>query len=109
GVDALLLTNSGDVTFGVNANHVISVATAGAGVAGKSLTLTSGAAGSGGSALAGGNLVLQGGAGGGTNGNGGNVNLDAGAKNGSGADGVINIGVTTASAVNISKSGVTTA
>ncbi|HSX45150.1 MAG TPA: hypothetical protein VLF39_03560, partial [Candidatus Saccharimonadales bacterium] len=109
GSDAFVLSNNGDVSFGANANHTISVATAGAGVAGKSLTISSGAAGSGGSTLAGGNLVLQGGAGGGTNGNGGNVSVDAGVKNGSGADGIINIGTTTASAVNISKTGVTTA
>ena len=108
GNDAFVLTNSGDIAFGANANHTISVATAGAGVAGKSLTLTGGAAGSGASALAGGNLVLQGGAGGGTNGAGGNIAIDAGAHAGSGSDGSISIGTTAASSVSIAKTGVTT-
>src|SRR5665647_348904 len=49
GSSAFLLSNSGDVTFGANANHTISVAAAGSGVAGKSITLSAGAAGSGGS------------------------------------------------------------
>jgi hypothetical protein len=106
--DVFTLSNSGDIAFGSNANHTISVATAAANGAGKSLTISSGAAGTGGAALAGGNLVLQGGAGGGTNGNGGNVSIDAGAKNGSGTDGTISIGTVNSSAVSIAKSGVTT-
>lgn len=101
GTDVFTLTNSGDLTFGNNANHTISVTTAGAGVAGKSLTLTGGAAGTGASALVGGNLVLQGGAGGGTNGNGGNVTIDAGAPNGSGVSGTISLGTVNASTITI--------
>src|SRR5262249_35634660 len=61
GSDAFTVTNSGDLTFGANANHTLSVATASSGVAGKSLTIAAGTAG-GGSTLAGGNLTLQGGA-----------------------------------------------
>jgi len=105
GNDAFVINNTGDINFGASANHSIVVTTAGAGVAGKSLTLIGGGAGTGGTALAGGNLVLQGGAGGGTNGNGGNVNIDAGAKNGTGNDGTISIGTTTASSITIGKSG----
>jgi hypothetical protein len=101
GNDAFILTNAGDATFGANANHTLSVTTAGSSVAGKSLTFTAGGAGSGGSALAGGNLVLQGGAGGGTNGAGGNVSIDAGAHNGSGTDGSVSIGTTYASSITL--------
>lgn len=65
GSDAFRITNSGDITFGANANHSISVATSGAATAGNSLTVTGGGAGTG-SALNGGNLVLKGGTGDGT-------------------------------------------
>jgi hypothetical protein len=92
GADALLATNAGDITFGTNtSSHTISVSTAGASVAGTTLNVTAGAAGTGGSALAGGNLVLQGGAGGGTNGNGGNVTLIGGVGNGTGTQGLVNL------------------
>lgn len=99
-VDVFTLSNSGDVTFGNNANHTLSVTTAGAGVAGKSLTMSAGGGGSG-SGSAGGDLVLQGGAAGGTNANGGNVTIDAGVKTGSGTAGSINIGTATASTIQI--------
>lgn len=108
GSSVFVLNNSGDITFGNNANHTISVNTAAASTAGKNLSLSAGGAGTGASALAGGNLVLQGGTGGGTNGNGGNVNIDGGAKNGTGTDGVLNIGTGTTNAVNIGKSGTIT-
>ncbi|MBL8160072.1 hypothetical protein JNJ66_06475 [Candidatus Saccharibacteria bacterium] len=104
GIDAFQLTNAGDIAFGSNANHTISIATAGSGAAGRSLSLTGGAAGTGASALTGGNLVLQGGAGGGTNGNGGDLLLDAGAANGSGTHGSINIGTSYASTIQIGSS-----
>jgi hypothetical protein len=101
GTDTFTLTSSGNAIFGNNADHTISVTAAGSGVAGKALTISAGAAGTGGSTLAGGNLVLQGGAGGGTNGNGGNIAIDAGAPNGSGTAGSISIGTSTASAITI--------
>jgi hypothetical protein len=104
GSDALLINNTGDITFGSNANHTLSVATAATSTAGKTMTVTAGAAGTGASALAGGNLVLQGGDGGGTNGNGGNVAIDAGAKNGTGSDGTISIGSSRASTIQIGNS-----
>lgn len=65
GADVFTLSRSGDVSFGANADHTLSVAASAAGVAGKALTITGGAAGSG-SAVIGGNLILQGGAGSGT-------------------------------------------
>lgn len=104
GTDAFTLNNTGDIVFGSNADHSLTVATAPASTAGRSMTLNGGAAGTGGSALAGGNLVLQGGAGGGTNGNGGDLLLDAGAKNGSGNDGNISIGTSRASTIQIGNS-----
>jgi hypothetical protein len=100
GSDAFTITNSGDATFGANADHTLSIATT-ASTAGRLLTVTAGAAGTGAGALAGGNLVLQGGAGGGTNGNGGNVSIDAGVRNGTGADGTIAIGGSRASLIQI--------
>lgn len=104
GNDAFTLNNSGDILFGANANHTISVTTAATTVAGKSMTLTAGAAGTGASALTGGDLVLQGGNGGGTNGDGGNVAINAGGKNGAGNDGAISIGVSRASTIQIGSS-----
>jgi hypothetical protein len=104
GSDALLVNNAGDITFGANTNHALSVATAAASTAGKALNVTAGAAGTGAGALTGGNLVLQGGTGGGTNGNGGNVAIDAGAKNGAGLDGTISIGSSRASTIQIGNS-----
>lgn len=104
GSDALLVNNTGDITFGANADHTLSVATAATSAAGKTMTVTAGAAGTGATALAGGNLLLQGGAGGGTDGNGGNVAIDAGAKNGTGNDGTISIGSSYASAIQIGNS-----
>ncbi|MDB5167068.1 MAG: exported protein of unknown function [Candidatus Saccharibacteria bacterium] len=101
GVDVITVANAGDITYGANANHTLSVATAAINVAGKSLTFTGGGAGTGAAALAGGNLVLQGGTGGGTGGAGGNVSIDAGAGNGAGAAGTISIGTSLASTINI--------
>ncbi|MGH7238838.1 MAG: hypothetical protein ACREHG_02105, partial [Candidatus Saccharimonadales bacterium] len=64
GTDAFSINDSGNVNFGNNADHNITVATATSG-AGNSLSLAAGNAASG-SSLAGGNLILQGGAGDGT-------------------------------------------
>ncbi|HET9174066.1 MAG TPA: hypothetical protein VFN56_02155 [Candidatus Saccharimonadales bacterium] len=101
GADAFTVSNSGDLTFGANANHTLSVATGAAGAAGKTINLLGGAAGTGATALSGGDLVVAAGAGGGTNGSGGNVTIDAGAANGTGADGTISIGSTHASSIQI--------
>ena len=91
GVDAFTLSNAGDLSFGANANHTLSVATAATTAAGRNLTLAAGAAGTGASALVGGVLTLQGGAGGGTNGNGGNLVLGGGAANGTGTAGIVSV------------------
>ena len=102
GNDAFVLSNSGNLTFGNNTTtHSISVATAPASTAGVALSVTAGTAGSGATALSGGNLTLSGGSGGGTNGNGGNVIVDAGLANGSGINGSVSIGATNASSVSI--------
>ncbi|CAN5411276.1 hypothetical protein BH10PAT4_BH10PAT4_0820 [soil metagenome] len=104
GVDVFTLTNAGDITLGANANHTLSVATASASVVGKSLTLSAGTGGTGAGTVAGGDLVLQGGVGGGTNSAGGNVSINAGAASGSGAAGTISIGASQASTVQIGNS-----
>jgi hypothetical protein len=84
-----------NVSFDPAANRTISMGTAAAGVGGRTLTMTAGAAGTSASALAGGNLVLQGGAGGGTNGNGGDVTITGGIANGTGTKGLVHIGPST--------------
>lgn len=102
GTDVFLVNNTGDISLGANANHSLSVATAAAGVAGKSLSVVAGGGGSGGG-QAGGSLVLQGGAGG-LNGNGGDVEIDAGAGNGTGTDGLLKLGASRASTIQIGNS-----
>lgn len=102
GTDAFVLSNSGNLSFGNNTtSHSISVATAPASTAGVALSVTAGTAGSGATALSGGNLTLSGGGGGGTNGNGGNVIIDGGVANGTGVNGSVSIGTTNASSVAI--------
>lgn len=91
GVDAFVLNNSGDISFGANANHTLSVATAAASTAGRNLTVGAGTGGSGIGSV-GGDLVLQGGAAGGTNGNGGNVTIAGGVGTGTGVKGLVNLG-----------------
>lgn len=88
GVTALTVSDAGDLTFGANANHTLSVATAVSGV-GKFLTV---AAGDGGAGSAGGDLVLQGGDAGSGNANGGDVTVYGGAGTGTGVRGLVNIG-----------------
>lgn len=104
GSDAFSINNTGDLSFGANADHSLSVSTSAADTAGRSLTVSAGTGGTGSGALAGGNLLLQGGTAGGTDSNGGNVSIDAGAKSGSGADGSINIGTSIASTIQIGSS-----
>lgn len=103
-VDVFTLSNTGNIAFGSNTDHTLSVAAAGASTTGKGLSLSAGSAGTGASALSGGTLALQGGNGGGTNGNGGNVTIDAGLKNGTGADGNISIGSVRARTIQIGNS-----
>jgi hypothetical protein len=85
--DVFTVTNSGDITFGQNANHTISILQEASNAPGANLTIAAGQAGAGGT-NAGGNLVLQAGAGA-TNGNGGNVTIAAGALSGVGTVGSV--------------------
>lgn len=102
GVDVFNVSNSGDIAFGANANHTISVATSAAATVGRSLTLTAGSGGTG-TGNSGGDVLLQGGSAGGTNASGGNVQIDSGAKTGSGTDGNILIGTSRASTIQIAS------
>lgn len=101
--DIFTVGNAGDLTLGSNANKTISISTATANTAGNSLTVVAGGGGTG-TGSTGGNLVLQGGSAGGTSGNGGDVAIDSGAATGSGSDGVISLGATHASAINLGSS-----
>ncbi len=99
GTDVFTITSAGDIQMGANANHTVSVAAAGAGVAGKALTVSAGAAGAGGAAAVGGTLTLQGGSAAGTgNANGGDVTIAGGAGVGTGANGLVNLGASAYSA-----------
>ena len=101
--DIFTVGNAGDLTLGSNANKTISISTATANTAGNSLAVVAGGGGTG-TGSTGGNLVLQGGSAGGTSGNGGDVAIDSGAATGSGSDGVISLGATHASAINLGSS-----
>lgn len=98
--DSFTIGNTGDLTFGNNANKSISISTAAANTAGNSLTIVAGGGGSG-TGSTGGDLVLQGGSAGGTNGNGGNVSIDSGAAAGTGTGGTISIGATDAGSISL--------
>ncbi len=98
--DVFTIGNTGNLTFGSNADHTLSVGTSAASTVGRSLTMAAGGGGSG-TGSVGGDLLLQGGAAGGTNANGGNLILDAGAKTGSGTAGSINIGTANAGTIQI--------
>jgi hypothetical protein len=107
GSDAFIINNSGDLNFGANGNHTLSVAAAGSGVAGKALTVSAGAAGSGGSAAAGGTLSLLGGnaAGSSGNANGGDVIVSGGTGVGTGVNGLVKLGASAFSAATNSVCG----
>lgn len=95
GVNAYSVTNSGDILFGSNLNHSISINTSPAGVAGRDLTVSAGSANPAGAASAGGELILQGGNAAGTgNNNGGDVTLAGGAGVGAGYNGIVNLAST---------------
>ncbi|MEO5499087.1 MAG: hypothetical protein ABIR46_01145, partial [Candidatus Saccharimonadales bacterium] len=102
GTDVFTVSNSGDVILGNNANHSITIAASAASTAGRVLSLSGGTGGSG-TGNAGGNLLLQGGTAGGSNANGGDVVINAGAKTGSGINGVISLGTTNTSAINLNQ------
>lgn len=89
GSDVFAVDNAGNLTLGNAADHTIAVAAAAADTGGKALSVSAGAGGSGTGALAGGNLVLQGGSGGGLNGNGGDVLISGGTGIGTGTNGLV--------------------
>lgn len=103
GATAFTLDNSGNISFGANANHTLGIATSGASTVGRQLTVSAGNGGSG-TGSAGGALVLAAGNAGGTNANGGNLSIDAGAATGTGTDGTISIGTARASTITIGNS-----
>jgi hypothetical protein len=98
--DVFTINNDGDVRFGNNANHSLSVDASGANVNGRDLAMSAGTGGTG-TGSNGGTLNLQGGAAGGTNGNGGDIQINAGTKTGAGTDGTISIGTASGSSINI--------
>jgi hypothetical protein len=95
GTDMFMINSSGNVNFGSSIDHTINIASAAEGVAGKSLTIAAGSAGSIGVGAAGGSLILQGGNASGTgNNNGGSITIAGGNSTGTGAQGLVNIGAT---------------
>lgn len=93
GTDAFLVTNAGDITFGQNANHSISIATTATGIAGRNLTIAAGSTTNSGTGATGGTLLLQGGNAGGTgNHNGGDVVIAGGTGSGTGVKGIVTLG-----------------
>jgi hypothetical protein len=93
--DAVTITNKGDIKFGANADHSITVASSPSSLDGKALTISAGStANPNGTGAAGGMLTLQGGDAGGMTGtsDGGKIVLRGGAGAGTGVRGLINIG-----------------
>ena len=98
--DAFTITNSGDLTFGSNADKTISVAEAPTGITGSSLTISAGSGSTSGVGTAGGSLVLQGGDAAGTgDNNGGDITISGGSATGAGTKGLVNLSVTAYQAV----------
>lgn len=87
--DIFTVGNTGNLTFGQNAAKSISVAQTSTNAAGQNLTIVAGQGGAGAAANGGGDLILQGGVGGGTNGVGGDITLAAGAGSGTGVVGTV--------------------
>ena len=107
GVDIFSIDETGDLTFGSNADKTISIANAAASTDGSALTVSAGNGGAG-TGNAGGDLVLQGGNGGGTNGNAGNVSIDTGVATGTGTAGTLSIGNANAGQVEIASANTAT-
>lgn len=92
GNDAFTLTNAGDISFGSNSNHSISVANSPDNINGKNLTIAAGSASASGLAANGGNLLLTGGSAAGTgDSNGGSITIEGGAGTGNGVKGLVNL------------------
>lgn len=103
--DVLTIAGTGDLLFGNNSNHKISIAPSVIETAGMNMTIAAGNGGDG-TGSSGGELILNGGNGGGVDGNGGNVSIDAGIASGAGVRGNISIGATNAGSINIGNSSV---
>lgn len=88
--DVLRIDRDGDIEFGSQPDHSITVATAADSTAGGNLTISSGDGGAG-SGGHGGSLILQGG-GGGTDSDGGSVSIEGGEGSGTGSAGSIYVG-----------------
>lgn len=88
--DVFSIASTGDVLFGNNVDHSVSVAASATNTAGNDLLFAAGAGGTG-TGSAGGDLILNGGDAGGTNGDGGDITLAAGTKTGSGISGQVSI------------------
>ena len=87
----LVIDSGGDIQFGNQPNHYISIASANADTHGNNIVIVSGTGGSG-NGSNGGDTVVLGGEGGGTNGTGGSVFLQGGNGTGSADDGSVYIG-----------------
>ena len=86
--DVFTVNNSGDIEFGGNADHAISLQGSPEDTVGRSLGISAGNGGAG-AGSNGGTLSLQGGNAGGTNGNGGDVVISGGSGTGTGSDGLV--------------------
>lgn len=98
GTDVLRVASSGDVIFGNDADHSITVSQAASGIAGRDLIMNAGQGGSG-SGSNGGDVIINGGIAGGTNASGGNIVLSGGTGSGTGTGGLVILGTPTFSTV----------
>jgi hypothetical protein len=96
--DVFTIDNYGDLYFGNDDDHVLTMAPASSGDSHNFWLQGGEGSASGGN---GGSFVLQGGNGTGSSGNGGGVAIDAGTGSGSGSNGTIQIGTTNASAISV--------
>ena len=100
GENRLVVDRDGDIEFGNQKNHYLTIATASENEEGNNITIRSGQGGSG-TGSNGGGLLLRGGDAGGTNGDGGVVAIDGGNGTGTGSGGSIYIGTANNSGVQI--------
>ena len=101
--DVFSIGNTGDLLFGSNDSHMLSIGASLADTSGKQLTIEAGSGGSGTGSI-GGELALHGGSAGGTNADGGAISIEGGNANGSGTDGSILIGSSNNSDIQIGNS-----
>lgn len=92
--DVFTVNNAGNIEFGGNDDHSISLQGSAENTPGRALGISAGSGGAG-DGTDGGALTLQGGSAGGTNGNGGDVVLSGGSSTGTGSDGLVIISTPT--------------